>query len=113
MSMLTFIRQNLMKARTQYVKKNNQREDKKIISDLGLTSYFGNEYFTTGVSHGDISFLYHYIKNNRPQRVIEFGTGKSTWVIAKAMQDYCLDYHKGDITLISMESIDHWYQEQL
>ncbi|MGD9867080.1 MAG: hypothetical protein AB7U38_03665 [Hyphomicrobiales bacterium] len=80
---------------------------------LGLRSYFTDAYATTGVSGGDIAFLHNYIREHRPRRVIEFGTGKSTWVIARCMELYCWDRYDGDIRLVSMEESDYWYDEQL
>lgn len=95
------------------VNNRNQNADRCIIRELGFAEYFTDDYGTTGVSGGDVAFLHNYIKAEKPRRVIEFGTGKSTWIIAKCMERYCWDKYGGDIAFVSMEESQFWYEQQL
>ena len=52
------------------------------------------------------------IRKQKPQFVLECGTGKSTFIIAQAMLDYCYDLYDGDIKLVSMEHDEKWYSVQ-
>lgn len=112
MSPVTNLRQILSERRLASIGRANRKRDEEVIAELGLAPYFTDAYATTGVSGGDIAFIHDYIRTNRPRRVIEFGTGKSTWVIAKCMERYCWDYHGGDIALVSMEESEYWFNEQ-
>jgi hypothetical protein len=58
----------------------NRQNDEKIVKDAGLSEFFAQEYDTKTGGSGDHSYLFEYIKEHRPRRVIEFGSGKSTWI---------------------------------
>jgi hypothetical protein len=113
MSFLAKVRSRISARRYNLINASNSEADRRVLVELGLWNYFSDEYGTTGVSSGDIAFLHNYIKVHKPRRVIEFGTGKSTWVIAKCMERYCWDAYGGDISLISMEELQFWYDQQL
>lgn len=70
---------------------------------------------STGTSLADYVILYKYIKQHKPQSVLECGTGKSTLVIAQAMLENHLDnptlFPRESMRLISMENEQHWYKE--
>ena len=102
-------RQKLYDLRAAYRKDSRRLTnlDTSSLQVLGLQD--SAAYETTGVSPGDTAFLHHYIKTRRPSRVIEFGTGKSTWVIARAMSKYSTP----PLALVSMEEEPEWYEAQL
>lgn len=106
-------RRQFSKMRHAQIARGNTRADRQVVAELGLSEHFTEEYETTGTSSGDIAFLHAYIRDHMPKRVIEFGSGKSTWVIAKCMERYCWDHHGGNISLVSMEESSHWYEQQL
>jgi len=112
MGLISDVRDKLSLRRYSAIASRNRQRDDQVLSRLGLTKYFTDSYATTGVSGGDIAFLHDYIRDKRPKRVIEFGTGKSTWVIAKCMALYCWDHHNGEIALVSLEDSKHWFDEQ-
>jgi hypothetical protein len=91
----------------------NRQNDEKIVEDAGLSEFFAKEYDTKTGGSGDHSYLFEYIKEHRPRRVIEFGSGKSTWIIAKAMEMYCWDKYEGNIELVSMEHHEGWYNKHI
>ena len=91
----------------------NRKIEEELLRDLGLQEIFNGSYATTGVNAGDYGFLFHYVRETKPRKVIEFGTGKSTWVLAKAMESHCLDLYNGEIALVSMEEEPKWHQQQL
>ena len=113
MPFLGRLRSTIRLRRYDAIRRSNSEADRRVLVDLGLWKYFSEEYGTTGVSSGDIAFLHNYIKAHRPRRVIEFGTGKSTWVIIKCMEQYCWPEYNGEITFVSMEESPFWYEQQL
>ena len=113
MALLSNIRSKISSRRYAAIERANREADRRILSNLELLDYFSDDYGTTGVSSGDIAFLHNYIKMHKPRRVIEFGTGKSTWVIAKSMERYCWDEYDGKISFVSMEESRFWYEQQL
>ena len=107
------LRSTLSRVRYARIAEANAEADRKVLGDLGLAAHFTDDYTTTGISSGDTAFLHANIRDRVPRRVIEFGTGKSTWVIARAMEKYCWPRYGGDIALVSMEESEHWYEQQL
>ena len=84
----------------------NRSFDKSTLADLVRDE----NYPTATVSKSDFVFLYDFVITNKPTRVIEFGTGKSTWVIAYAMSSY---YKRtGEFRLLSLEDQEPWFREQ-
>ena len=67
-----------------------------------------NRSISTGIEVTDYIYLYNYIKKNKPKKVLECGTGKSTFIIAAAMKEYC----GKNTTLISMESEKKYHLAQ-
>lgn len=95
------------------IDKLNRAADRKVIDRLGLSRQFTDDYTAIGTSSGDIAFLHDYIKRHRPRRVIEFGSGKSTWIIAKCMERYCWSEYSGDIQFVSMEESQYWHDQHV
>lgn len=83
----------------------------KKFDESGLSNLVRDETYTTAaVSKTDFLFLYNFVATNKPKKVIEFGTGKSTWVIAYAMSSY---YEPtGEYKLLSLEDQEFWFREQ-
>ncbi|MFL2645446.1 MAG: class I SAM-dependent methyltransferase [Dehalococcoidia bacterium] len=77
--------------------------------------YSNNKSDSSGVSYSDYYNLYSYVKQIKPQYVLECGTGKSTIVIAQAMlenrQENPSDIRLNDMKLISMEDKKEWYEQ--
>lgn len=67
---------------------------------------------STGVSLIDFAVLHEFIRNHKPQYVLECGTGLSTHIIAAAMEKFCKPLFD-EIKLISMESEQKWHEEAL
>ncbi|MBX2932303.1 MAG: class I SAM-dependent methyltransferase [Chitinophagaceae bacterium] len=65
---------------------------------------------STGAELYDYVTLHSYITTHKPQYILECGTGKSTWILAHALQQ---NHLRGGVKgiVISMESIEHWYNE--
>lgn len=80
---------------------NNHPDLKKIIKST-------NKSISTGTEITDYIYLYNYIRKFKPHRVLECGTGKSTFIIAHAMKKYC----KKNSKLVSMESVKKYYLGQ-
>lgn len=66
---------------------------------------------STGVSDLDYAFLLHAIKQLKPRNVLECGTGKSTWVIALAMQELERTEPGYRPLLVSMEHHEVWHRQ--
>ena len=77
--------------------------------------YSNNKSDSSGVSYSDYYNLYSYVKQIKPQYVLECGTGKSTIVIAQAMlenrQENPSDIRLNNMKLISMEDKKEWYEQ--
>jgi len=76
-----------------------------IIEDLKSKAEF------IGCSLVDYAYLHYFIKQTKPQYYLELGSGISTQIIAKAMDDYCYDFYDGNIKLISMEESQKWWDK--
>ena len=78
-------------------------------------NYANQNSESSGVSYADYLNLYTYVKNIKPQYVLECGTGKSTIVIAQAMLDNREenpnDTQLNNMKLISMEDKLEWYEQ--
>ena len=82
--------------------KKNQSLYQKLTDYLRLSK-------ATGCNYHDYWILYDYIRQHKPQEVLECGTGASTLVMAYALMENTQDGHSaGRIT--SMEDVDIWYQ---
>lgn len=80
--------------------------DESILSDLVRD----DSYNTATVSKTELIFLYNFILATKPKKIIEFGTGMTTWVIAYAMSAY---YEQtGEYKLLSLEDQKFWLDEQ-
>jgi hypothetical protein len=66
-----------------------------------------NNNISTGVGLTDYYFLAKYIKENKINKVLELGTGVSTFLIAETLKKY-----SKKPTLISMESKKKYYDKQ-
>ena len=111
--MISKLRERFRVNKYAAIERRNREADWRVIVDLGLVDQFTEDYATTGTSGGDIAFIHDYIKSHQPRRVIEFGSGKSTWVIAKCMERYCWPRYNGDIQFVSMEESKYWYDQLL
>lgn len=69
-----------------------------------------DDYETASVSRNDSFFIYDYVLKNKPKKVVEFGTGKTTWIIAHAMSSYFKP--NGEYKLVSLEDVSFWFEEQ-
>ncbi len=58
-----------------------------------------------GPDYIDLWFLYRCIREQRPAHALEFGSGLSTYVIAKALKD------NGTGHLLSIDSMEEWAKE--
>lgn len=91
----------------------NAAREHQTLSDLGFDFNQTDDYTTEKPRRNTLACLVEFIRRRRPKRVIEFGTGKSTWIIAAAMERYCRDLHGSDMVFVSMEDDELWYKEQL
>jgi len=65
---------------------------------------------STGCNYHDYWFLYRYIRQHKPQEILECGTGASTLVMAHALMENTQNGHSaGRIT--SMEDSKVWYEQ--
>ena len=80
--------------------------DESVLSDLMVD----DNYATKTVSKTEMMFLYDFVSTRKPKKVIEFGTGKSTWIIASAMSSYYKP--TGEYKLVSFEDQESWFREQ-
>ena len=106
----------LGKVRKYKIKKNDTKVKlfvENYISKYKLIDLIGSadEHSTsTGAELGDYVALHSYIVNYQPKFVLECGTGKSTWILAHAMNEvFKQTGHKG--LIVSMESIEKWHTE--
>ena len=85
------------------------------ISLKEAVDYANKKSDSSGVSYSDYFNLYTYVRNIKPQYVLECGTGKSTIVIAQAMLDNRNenpnDSRLQNMKLISMEDKPEWYEQ--
>jgi predicted O-methyltransferase YrrM len=67
---------------------------------------------STGIDHYDYVALHSIVRKKKPKFFLECGTGKSTWAIADALR---LNHEQHGIMgkVISMESVEEWYQQAL
>lgn len=93
--------QKINKFAREYIKLNNL--DK-------LLESADNASTSTGAELPDYVALHSYILQYKPTYILECGTGKSTWILAHALQKNHLE--SGVLgKVISMESVDIWYNE--
>ena len=98
-------------------KKKQEEKINKLLSDYIKTNELerlvakANEASSsTGVNDYDYFLLHKLIRTKKPKYVLECGTGRSTWVLADALQKNHKEFGiEGKV--ISMESIKHWYEE--
>lgn len=77
---------------------------------LQVLDAFPLGYGACGLSLVQYALLHDQIRRRRPRYVLECGTGRSTYVIARAMADFCADRHP-DIKLVSMEENFDWFEQ--
>lgn len=74
-----------------------------------LSSYM-DKSGSTGCEYSDYWMLYEYIRNKRPNHVLECGTGVSTIAIACALQENEKEF--GVVgKVVSMESVPEWHKQ--
>jgi len=74
----------------------------------GYLEYYRRLSTSTGCSYSDYWLLYRYIKKHRPKEVLECGTGVSTVVIARALQENQENFGI-QWRLVSMEENRDWF----
>jgi hypothetical protein len=97
---------------------NNQNEKvKRFVTDyvsryklIDLINGADEHSTSTGAELSDYVALHSYILKYKPKFILECGTGKSTWILAHAMNEvFKQTGHKG--LIVSMESIEKWHKE--
>jgi len=84
-----------------YIKQNNL---------TGLITQANTASTSTGTELYDYVVLHSYVRKHKVKYILECGTGKTTWILADALQKNHLESGvEGKV--ISMESIAKWYEE--
>lgn len=108
------IRARIVRERERRLREQVQKTASRILAqdELAALLHEANaQSSSTGVSDLDYAFLFNAIKQLKPRNVLECGTGKSTWVIALAMQELERTEPGYRPLLISMEHSEFWHRQ--
>lgn len=92
-----------------YYYKNKVRKNANLWK---LVQYFNQKSNSTGVGHGDIYFLYNFVKTKKPKSILEFSTGASTAYLCLAIKETQLIDNSYNPIFYSLENSHLWIEHQ-